>query len=284
VNERDQIAGVSYTSSVPSPVPTQCGENIPPQNPFLWEKGRMINLGTLGGICSFTSGLNNKGQVVGQSDLAGDTTTHPFIWDREKRPRLRDLGTLGGTFGFATSLNDSGQVAGAATTKTDQALHAFLWEKGRMADLGTVKGDGCSVAYRVNANGQVVGASGDGCHEVRAFLWQQGGPMMDLNDLITHRSRLVLTAGEFINDRGEIGASGVLPNGDHHAILLVPCDDATWKDECGQNDFNTEDAAAALPRTSPVPPRLSRSSLLAQSRARVLRQRRHLGPTVPMSK
>jgi hypothetical protein len=26
----------------------------------------------------------------------------------------------------------------------------------------------------------------------------------------------------FINDRGEIAATGVLPNGDHHAILLVP--------------------------------------------------------------
>jgi hypothetical protein len=28
----------------------------------------------------------------------------------------------------------------------------------------------------------------------------------------------------FINDRGEIAATGVLPDGDHHAILLVPVD------------------------------------------------------------
>ena len=43
--------------------------------------------------------------------------------------------------------------------------------------------------------------------------------MMDLNDLVPSGSGLVLTAGEFMNDRGEIGASGVLPNGDHHGII-----------------------------------------------------------------
>ena len=108
-----------------------------------------------------------------------------------------------------------------------------------MQDLGTVKGDGCSVAYRINARGQVVGASGDGCDEVHAFLWQRGGPIMDLNDLVHTGSGLVLTAGEFINDRGEIGASGVLPNGNHHAILLIPCDDKQDDtDDCRDSALN----------------------------------------------
>jgi probable HAF family extracellular repeat protein len=100
VNERGQVAGISYTSSTPIPGRTDCGQDIPPQNPFLWEKGRMIDLGTLGGICGFPaaiSGLNNQGQVVGQSDLAEDFTAHPFLWDPKRRPHLRDLGTLGGT-------------------------------------------------------------------------------------------------------------------------------------------------------------------------------------------
>jgi uncharacterized membrane protein len=38
-----------------------------------------------------------------------------------------------------------------------------------MTDLGTVKGDGCSVVYRINARGQVVGTSGDHCNEVHGF-------------------------------------------------------------------------------------------------------------------
>jgi probable HAF family extracellular repeat protein len=288
VNERSQIAGVSYTSSTPSPVATDCGQDIPPQNPFLWEKGRMINLGTLGGICGFPaaiSGLNNQGQVVGRSDLAGDTAWHPFAWDPERHPHLRDLGTLGGTFGSATGLNDAGEIVGFATTPDDVATHAFFWSNGVMKDLGTVKGDQCSVAYHINAIGQVVGTSGDGCNEVHAFLWQHGGPMIDLNDLVPSGSGLVLTAGEFINDRGEIGGSGVLPNGDHHAILLIPCDDKQAEtDGCrdaAQNANGSPTRPAFLAAESPAQPKQTTSEMVAGIRARFARRYQVFNPGAP---
>ena len=47
--------------------------------------------------------------------------------------------------------------------------------------------------------------------------------MIDLNKFVPPGSDLVVTDGEDINDRGEITGSGMLPNGDFHAILLVPC-------------------------------------------------------------
>jgi hypothetical protein len=50
----------------------------------------------------------------------------------------------------------------------------------------------------------------------------------------------MLTAGEFINDRGEIGASGVLPNGDHHAILLLPCDQTCNSETFSAGSDNAE--------------------------------------------
>src|SRR5207253_2137332 len=76
------------------------------------------------------------------------------------------------------------------------------------------------------SRGQVVGASGctEEGFEVHGFVWQPGGSIIDLNDFVPPGSGLRVTDGETINDRGEIAGSGMLPNGDFHAIVLVPCD------------------------------------------------------------
>jgi len=78
----------------------------------------------------------------------------------------------------------------------------------------------------VNARGQVVGTSGDcaGTFEIHGFLSEKGGPMIDLNDFVPPGSELTVTDGETINDGGEIAGTGMLPNGDFHAIVLIPCD------------------------------------------------------------
>jgi probable HAF family extracellular repeat protein len=102
------VRGVSYTNARP-----QQDVDHPNRDPFLWENGTMINLGTFGDVEASVGALNNRGQVVGRSDLPGDQTAHPFLWDRGK---LRDLGTLGGDDSDATWLNDAGDVAGGATT------------------------------------------------------------------------------------------------------------------------------------------------------------------------
>jgi len=162
VNERGQIAGVSYTSAEPRE--TFCGQDIPPQHPFLWDNGRMIDLGTLGGNCGFLpglNGLNNGGQIAGGSSLAGDLTAYPFLWDPKDSPSYEGFGHAGGSFGFATELNEQAEVAGGATTTNDEEFHAFFWRKGVITDLGIVGDDTCSVAHSMNARGQVVGTSGD---------------------------------------------------------------------------------------------------------------------------
>ena len=62
----------------------------------MWEKGRAIDLGNLGGdgagAGNHACSLNNRGQVVGHSNLSDDVTFHGFLWTREKR--MQDLGTL----------------------------------------------------------------------------------------------------------------------------------------------------------------------------------------------
>jgi probable HAF family extracellular repeat protein len=224
VNENGQVAGVSYTSSNES---EYCANNLGfplTTGTFFWENGEMKNVGSFGGTCTFAQDLNNRGQVVGASTLMGDQAQHPFLWDQGK---LIDLQTFGGSVGTAIAVNDAGQIAGWAAESGDQANHTFLWSNGKKTDLGTVDGDLCSYPGSINSSGQIVGASTGTCPFTtqRAFLWENGGPMVDLNTLIPSDSGLYLTNGYVINDRGEIVSQAVLPDGNQRIALLIPCDD-----------------------------------------------------------
>lgn len=230
VNERGQIVGTSYTNSTPNET-----TGIPTIDPFLWENGSMLDLGTLGGTNGTPTALNNRGAVVGISNTAGDLTSHPFLWN--KGTGMQDLGTLGGNNGVTNWINDAGDIAGKADLPgpTPQNHDAVLWRHGQMIDLGTLPGDSCSNAYYVNSHGQVVGTSEsrDLClipTGEHAFLWENGGPMVDLNTLIPQDSGLELTFAVAINDRGEIAGFGTPPGcapkdvgACGHAYVLIPC-------------------------------------------------------------
>jgi len=223
INERGQIAGISYVDFNPPANPDVCDSHPITTHPFFWDQGRMIDIGTLGGTCAGATTINNRGQVVGNSNLPGDEILHPYLWERGK---ITDLGTLGGTFAVANALNDAGEVVGVASTEGDQAFPAYFWKNGVMNNIGTVKDDLCGIPHSINARGQVVGASGctEEGFEVHGFVWEPGGSMVDLNDFVPPGSDLRVTDGETINDRGEIAGSGRLPNGDFHAVVLIPCD------------------------------------------------------------
>jgi len=235
VNESGQVAGISSTNQTPNPA-----MGIPTFHPFLWNRGRMIDLGTLGGTLTGVDGpamvLNNHAQVAGTSTLTGDINPatggliyHPFFWDRGV---ITDVGTLGGDTGFVTWMNDVGAIVGTADLAGEsgsQSHHAFLWRNGVMTDLGTL--GATSHAEGINSAGQIVGRSKPTPDSPvqHAFLWENGGPMMDLNTLIPATSNLLLEEGGNINDRGEIAGRGVPRDCDDvdacgHAFLLIPCD------------------------------------------------------------
>jgi hypothetical protein len=64
----------------------------------------------------------------------------------------------------------------------------------------------------------------------RSTLWEQNGPGIDLNVFLPPGSDLTLYEAHFVNDRGQIMAVGVLPNGDQHIIVMVPCSDRESED------------------------------------------------------
>jgi probable HAF family extracellular repeat protein len=209
----------------------------------------MRDLGTLGGVYGFPNWMNNRGQVVGQSDLAGDQSAHPFLSNPD-RP-MKDLGTLGGNNGTAFWVNDAGEVVGQADLPgSGTQLHdGFLWKHGRMIDLGTVDGDPCSRALSINSQGQIAGASTNCTEYQHAFLWERG-IMVDLNMLVQPRSALRVREGDDINDRGEIAGKAVLPNGDVHAVLLIP--DGDCDDELEAKIAASQEAATTTPRANPT--------------------------------
>ena len=115
VNQKGQAAGDSFTDQALNTTPT-CGTNVPTQDPFFWDQRRgMIDIGTLGGVCGFASGLNNRGQVVGLSDLAGDQKWHAYVWNLSQHRKPLDLGTFGGSNSSAIAINDAGHVIGWAS-------------------------------------------------------------------------------------------------------------------------------------------------------------------------
>ena len=151
--------------------------NLVPVHALLWEKGKATDLGNLGGTTGQAGGnialdINNQGQVVGNSDLPGDTTFHAFLWTR--RTGMQDLGTLSGDVAsLSISINDAGSVVGASLDANFN-LRAFLWEKSVMTDLNTlIVGNsplyllsGCSI----NSRGEITGLGLTSTGEIHTYL------------------------------------------------------------------------------------------------------------------
>jgi len=109
-NRYERLTPLIYSQVVGDADTSTADPNNPPfleHHAFLWKKGAMRDLGTLGGINSFAIAIDSAHRVVGgaQTDepdpLLGQQY-HPFLW---KEGVMRDLGTLGGSLAFATGIS-----------------------------------------------------------------------------------------------------------------------------------------------------------------------------------
>ncbi len=208
VNGRGQFV----VETMPPPVPTgPVSSGVipwPDIHAYLWQQGKLTPLGSLGGSHTFAQAINDRGQVVGSSDLSKSARVplHAFLWQNGK---MTDLGTLGGSYSEPTAINDRGQIIGTSLTAS-RRLHGFIWEHGKMTDLGTLGGSETR-PVALNEHGQVIGQSttpnGTAHHfdDGVAFVWQNGKmtrlPTLDLHGYPGMSPRSVPSA---INDRGEI--------------------------------------------------------------------------------
>ena len=128
----------------------------------------ITDLSTLGGSGSTANGINNAGQVVGNS-YTSSGIEHPFLYQNGS---MIDLGTLSGSGSTANGINNAGQVVGTYTKSGIE--HPFLYQNGGMIDLNPLDTSG-STAAGINNAGQVVGSAYLGPYS-HAALYQNGNP------------------------------------------------------------------------------------------------------------
>jgi len=159
INDRGQVVGISGTCY-------RAVGALSAKHAVLWEGGRAIDVGNLGGIAWNTpAAINNRGEIAGFSDLPGDDPDHPnfhaFFWT--SRGGIEDLGTLlGDTRSLAFGLNERSQVVGESIGPTGR--RAFIWQRGVMTDLNTLVPPGSPLlryANDINDDGEIVGQAQD---------------------------------------------------------------------------------------------------------------------------
>ena len=168
---------------------------------FVFDRGAATVLGTLGGRDSHALGINNAGQVVGWSNIAGPTpgvsgTEHAFIFQNGV---MEDIGTKATSSGtWASGINATGQVSGwgRASSPSNTDSGAFFYSGGAFQFFVTP-----ATAWDLNNAGQVVGVMGgndDGSGQ--AFLFS-GGMVQNLGNVAPQHTYALAYA---INNAGHV--------------------------------------------------------------------------------
>ena len=222
VNSKGQVIGWA-TTTVPDANSMAAPGFLPTQTrAFLWQKGAMQDLGTLGtGTDAIAQFINQRGQIVGWSYTGGTPppaclftqATDSFIWDEKNG--MTDLGNLGGTCVIATGINNDGVVIG--DNVNDQPLQrAFIWKNGVIQDLGGSIGGLETGAEGINDYGQVAGfATLEGEVLFHAALWKRVGEITDLGALGADECSFATG----INSKTQVVGSSGCVFGQSHAVL-----------------------------------------------------------------
>jgi probable HAF family extracellular repeat protein len=184
---------------------------------YCWEwnrSGVAVDLGSLGGGACFVGGVNDAGQIVGESQVPGGDF-HAFLMTDGV---MRDLGTLpAGHNADLRAVNALGHAAGFSDLDNYAEEHAIFWNGDQLVDLG----DTTWYATGMNDLDDVVGIGLSG-NKGRAFLyWHVDGSIIYLDELVDNIAGWRLSSNVFIDNGGRIVGQGFY-QGHRHVYRLVP--------------------------------------------------------------
>lgn len=139
--------------------------------------------------------LNDLGEVVGQSRVAGSSRTTAVLW---RNGRVIDLGAIFGDGSAANDINNKSEIVGDYF-----GTIGFYWKDGHLRDLPPFPGAPFerSEAKSINERGRIVGTSCPGNDGCPAQIWEPDGRIVTLEDLPRGIDWGIAWA---LNDRGEI--------------------------------------------------------------------------------
>jgi probable HAF family extracellular repeat protein len=174
INDRGWVIGISGLCS-------NAVGGASAEHALLWEDGKPIDLGNIGGRAWNTPvSLNNHGQIVGFANTSGDRNAglkpNAFLWTQSAG--MLPLPLLeGDKTSAAYDINEEGQIVGVSNGPLDGPVgqRAFLYENGMMMDLnGLIQPDSSLyllLAQGINDGGEIVGTAIDtSTSAVFAFL------------------------------------------------------------------------------------------------------------------
>jgi len=183
-----------------------------------WNAGGFVDFGSLNGGCSEARGINSQGVMVGDSCYVPSENLRRAV--RFRAPGvIDDLGILpGGKQSWAFAINDSGVIVGSSQT-ADGTYHGFYHADGHMLDTGLPPRMTHARLAAVNSSGIAVGmAYGP---NIGTPIIYGAGHLIDVSSILVPNGNFPFEV-HGIDDRGGITATGFVPSGETHALLLIP--------------------------------------------------------------
>lgn len=139
---------------------------------WTWTPGQFRELPSLGGSVAKAYGINDRGDIVGESNVRGVKFGRACMWQSDGQ--VIDLGTLGGIGSWAISINQNREIVGRSWVTGNTMAHAFVVRNGVMTDLGVLPGptNNYSAANAINATGSIVGLSDGTGGYPNPTMWQ----------------------------------------------------------------------------------------------------------------